>query len=225
MSAALGGAFNAATRLRDRVAALFGRAPVDPERWVVVDTETSGLDPAQDTLLSIGAVAVDDTGIRIGDSFEVVLRNDAAGSAENVVVHGIGHGAQSVGVPAAEALTAFADYVADAPYIGFHTDFDREVLERAFAAAGTPAPAAAWLDLAQVAAALVPDQHNRGGRSLDDWLAWFAIETTSRHSAAGDALATAELLLRLRPLAASQGARGLAGLTRLSRQSRWLGGS
>ncbi|MCC7327013.1 MAG: 3'-5' exonuclease [Burkholderiales bacterium] len=225
MIAAMGANEGAAGWLKDRLSALVGRPPVYPGRWIVVDTETSGLDPARDALLSIGAVAVDDAGIRIGDSFEVVLRNDAAGSAENVVVHGIGHGAQSEGVPTAEALPAFADYVANAPCVGFHTDFDRAVIERAFAEVGASAPAAPWLDLAQVAAALLPEQHHHGGRSLDDWLTWFAIETTSRHSAAGDALATAELLLRLRVLAAAQGSRGFPALARLARQNRWLGGS
>ncbi len=74
------------------------------ERWVVVDTETSGLDPVNDRLLAIGAVTVDGTGIRLDDSFEVVLRSDRASDKDNVVIHGIGHEAQSLGVPAADAL-------------------------------------------------------------------------------------------------------------------------
>ena len=59
-------------------------------RVVVIDTETSGLDPERDDLLSIGAVAVDASGILPDDSFEVVLRNRPAGDASNVAVHGIG---------------------------------------------------------------------------------------------------------------------------------------
>lgn len=212
-----------ARRIRDGIAAMFARDPGKGGRWVVVDTETSGLDPASDALLAIGAIAVDDAGILIDDSFEIVLRNDAGSDAANVVIHGIGHEAQRAGVPAGEALTAFAAYVADAPCVGFHTDFDRTVLKRACAEAGVDTTFAPWLDLAQVAAALVPDQHNRGGRSLDDWLTRFAIGTTARHSAAGDALATALLLLRLRVIAAAQGSRGFAALTRLGRQHRWLG--
>lgn len=208
--------------LRDRLASLFAPAPGDDGRWVVVDTETSGLDPARDALLAIGGIAVDSAGIRLADSFEVVLRNDAPVKIESVVVHGIGHSAQRTGVPAAAALAAFADFVAGAPCVGFHAAFDRAVLDRAFASARLPRASTRWLDVAELAATLFPDQHKRGARSLDAWLAHFRIETTARHTAAGDALVTAELLLRLRSLAAAEGHRGFAALVRFSRHHRWL---
>lgn len=211
--------------LRERLAALWRRDAAGPERWVVVDTETAGLDPQRDALLSVGAVAVDADGIRVEDSFEVVLRHEAAGDAENVAIHGIGWGAQRAGVPLADAMPAFAAYVAGAPCVGFHASFDRTVLARAFASAGAgPAPAR-WLDVAELAAALHPEQHKRGERSLDDWLARYGIETASRHTAAGDALVTAELLLRLQAQAAQQGSRGFPALARMARQHRWLGSS
>ncbi|MBK7791883.1 MAG: 3'-5' exonuclease [Betaproteobacteria bacterium] len=209
---------------------LLGRAGREPaveeaDRWVVVDTETSGLDPARDRLLGIGGVAVDRAGIRVADSFEIVLRGDAIGDAANIVVHGIGHGAQARGMPAAEALAAYRDWVAGAPLVGFHADFDRAVLRNAFAGAGIRVPDAPWLDLSPLAAALVPEAYRYGGRALDDWLAAFGIECTIRHNAAADALATAELLLRLRALAERQGARGYAGLCKVARQQKWLAGN
>jgi len=37
----------------------FGRAPnINQNRWVVLDVETSGLDPRQDRLLAIAAVCI-----------------------------------------------------------------------------------------------------------------------------------------------------------------------
>jgi len=192
-------------------------------RWVVVDTETSGLDPERDRLLAIGAVAVDDGGILLDDSFEIVLQGDPSGDAANIVVHGIGHGAQAAGIPARGALEAFRAWTADAPRVGFHTDFDRAVLRVAFAGAGLPADDRPWLDLAPLAGALVPEAYRYGGRSLDDWLAAFGIECTIRHNAASDALATAELLLRLRAIAAQQGTHGFAALVKAARAQKWLG--
>jgi DNA polymerase-3 subunit epsilon len=191
-------------------------------RWVVVDTETSGLDPETDRLLGIGAVAVDGHGIQPDDSFEVVLGGDPAGDAANIVVHGIGHGAQREGMHGPDALAAFRAWVAEAPLVAFHADFDRAVLRRAYAGAGMPAAETPWLDLAPLAAALVPKAARYGGHSLDDWLAVFGIECTIRHNAAADALATAELLLRLRALAAAEGARGFAALQKIARQRKWL---
>lgn len=203
----------------------FGRRPrAGPDgRWVVVDTETAGLDAARDPLLAIGGVAVDDSGIRIDDSFEIVLRSAAAGDAANIIVHGIGHAAQAAGTPAPAALAAFAEWAGEAPRVAFHADFDRAVLRNACALAGVSAAKGPWLDLAPLAAALAPDADAKRGRSLDDWLAAFGIECPARHNAASDALATAELLLRLRAIAAKQGTRGFDALVKTAHARKWLG--
>jgi DNA polymerase-3 subunit epsilon len=200
-----------------------GRPAAQSDRWVVLDTETSGLDPDRDGLIAIGAVAVDDGGVLPGDSFEIVLRGERATSASNIMLHGIGRGAQAAGVAPDEALAAFRNWAADAPRVGFHADFDRVVLARAFAQAGLDDASVAWLDLAPLAAALDPEATRRGAHSLDDWLAAFGIECVERHNAAADALATAELLLRLRSMASRQGARGFGALARVARQKKWLG--
>jgi DNA polymerase-3 subunit epsilon len=207
----------------------FGGRPVEGAgspptgRWVVIDTETSGLDPLRDRLLAIGAVATDEHGVILDDSFEIVLRADASGDAANIAIHGIGHGAQAEGVSAPVALTAFRDWAADAPRVGFHSDFDRTVLRSAYASAGIAGDDTPWLDLAALAQALVPEASRYGNPSLDDLLAAFGIECTIRHNAAADALATAELLLRLRAIAARQGVFGFDALVRAGRQQKWLG--
>lgn len=195
---------------------------VPPARWVVLDTETSGLDPSRDTLLSIGAVAVDAQGVRLRDSFEVVLRNDDAGDRDNIVVHGIGYGAQREGVPPPIALQALVEYLDGAPCVGFHCAFDQAVLARAARDAGVVMPAVPWLDVAMLAGTLEPARQRAGARSLDEWLAAFAITMAERHNAAADALVTAELLLRLRAGAPPSARLDHAALVRLSRQQRWL---
>ena len=117
----------------------------------------------------------------------------------------------------------FGDWCGAAPRVGFHADFDRAVLRKAFTGAGMPPDDATWLDLAPLAAAMSADAYRYGGRSLDDWLAAFGIECATRHNAAADALATAELLLRLRSIAAKQGRIGFDALVRTARQQKWLG--
>jgi DNA polymerase-3 subunit epsilon len=57
-------------------------------------------------------------------------------------------------------------------------------------------------------------------RSLDSLSQYFGLENPARHRAAGDALATAELLERLILLAREQGARTLADLEGLQRRAR-----
>lgn len=194
------------------------------DRWIVLDTETSGLDPARDLLLSIGAVAVDARGIRVGDSLEVVLQNDHAGGSDNIVVHGIGYVAQSEGVPAARALHALIDFVADAPCLGFHCAFDQAVLAQAAGRARVTMPRWRWLDVAALAAALDAKRYREGCRDLDGWLDAAGIAVAARHNAAADALATAELLLHIRARAEGAERTNFAALVRISRQQRWLAG-
>ncbi len=128
------------------------------------------------------------------------------------------------GVPAPEALAAFRDWAADAPRVGFHADFDRAVLRSACARAGIAADDARHGSISRRSLRpLAPDASRSGKRSLDDSLAAFGIECTIRHNAAADALATAELLLRLRAMAAKQGVRGFAALVRAARAAEMAG--
>jgi DNA polymerase-3 subunit epsilon len=209
---------------------LFAGAATTPaglRRWAVVDVETSGLDPRRDDLLAVAAVALRIDGhagprIDLADSFEAVLRRaGGATDKDNVLLHGIGVGEQGAGAPPAQVLAAFGQWLGPSPLVAFHAEFDRAVVRRAMQhTLGRPL-ANPWLDLAPVAEVLHP---NVGARSLDDWLAHFGIDCAVRHQAAADALATAELLLRLWPAARAQRCTSFAALRDLAGQRRWLAG-
>ena len=178
-----------------------------------------------DRLLAIAAIGLRidaDRAPRIdlADSFEALLRQaPAAADKENILLHGIGVGAQVAGVPAAEVLNAFERWLGGAPLIAFHAAFDRAMIGRAMKAALGRSLASGWLDLEPVADALHPEV---GGRALDDWLAHFGIVCAVRHQAAADTLATAELLLRLWPAARRQRCCSFEDLQGVARQRRWL---
>ncbi|MBM4219920.1 MAG: 3'-5' exonuclease [Gammaproteobacteria bacterium] len=201
----------------------FGRPeePARAARWVVIDCETSGLDPLSDRLLSIGAVAVQGGRLNPADSFAAVLQQEAASSAENILVHGIGGDAQRGGVLAAEALSAFSRYLDGGLPVGFHSPFDAAVLGRAMKARTPDLTPARWLDLAPLAAALNP-AHAARARALDDWLGIFGIECPARHDALADAFASAQLLLVLLAQAAGQGVHTVRALRALERDARWI---
>ena len=201
------------------------RAPADERRWVVLDVESSGLDAAHDRLLAIAALGVHvDAGrvqIQLADSFEVVLHQpgDAPADKANILLHGIGVGAQRGGVGPADALDAFTRFVAHSPLIGFHVAFDRTLIERAFAECRRAPPDNAWLDLEALAAVLLPQAK---ARALDDWLALLRIRCLQRHHAMADTLATAELLLHLWPRLRQAHATGIEAARRLAADRRWL---
>lgn len=186
-------------------------------RWVVLDCESSGLDPERDRLLSLGAVAVREGRIVHADCFSAVLRQAEASDVPNILVHGIGGDAQRAGRDPGEALGEFARYARDSPAVAFHAAFDRALLQRAI-----PGWRPRWLDLAQLAPALFP-ANATSCRSLDDWLAAFAIDVPARHDAQADAYATAQLLLVLLAEAERQGLGAARELFAAERSRRWLG--
>jgi DNA polymerase III subunit epsilon len=210
------------TSLRQR----FGTPhPMSAKRWAVLDVESSGLDPRRDRLIAIACVAVHfDQGqprIHFGDSFEVVLRQpDLPHDKANILLHGIGVGAQREGVEPQVALQSLEDWLADAPLVAFHAAFDETLVQRAMQSVLGHRLANAWVDLDPVVAALQPKVQ---ARSLDEWLDHFGIQCAVRHQAAADTLATAELLLKLWPAARMQLDRVEFGaLQRLAAQGRWL---
>lgn len=193
------------------------RTPLGSVRWVVVDCETSGLDPARDRLLAVGAVAVRAGRIEIAESFSAVLRQEEPSRPANILVHGLGAEAQLGGRPAAEVLEHLLAFLSGGVPVAFHARFDAEVLARALAGR---APRR-WLDLAELAPALFPDRA-RTCRGFDDWLAASRIAPQARHEALSDAFDAAQLLLVLLDEAGRQGIASLEDLMSAARSTRWL---
>ncbi|HET7773996.1 MAG TPA: 3'-5' exonuclease [Burkholderiaceae bacterium] len=193
-------------------------------RWVVLDVETTGLDSGRDSLLSIGAVALIDGRIALADSFEIHVRPPEVSSRDNVLVHGIGHGTQQAAADPREALPRFLDYVGTAPLVAFHAAFDQAFLARAIKVqVGLPF-SNPWLDLAELAPAALPRVAAAlGGKSLDHWLTHFSIPVAGRHTAAGDALATAMLLQRVLHEVPANQRSNLRRLQALAGAGKWLG--
>ena len=197
----------------------FHRTPLAAARWVVVDCETSGLDPKQDRLLSVAAVEVTAERIAAGRAYAAVLQQQEPSPVDNILVHGLGGEAQLCGDPAKQVLPELAGFMNGAIPVAFHAPFDKAVLARAFAQAGMPSRRKRWLDLAVLAPVLFPD---RKAKDLDSWLAAFAIECASRHEALSDAYATAQLLLVMLGKARSEGVATAEALIRLASSAAWL---
>ena len=213
--------------------ALRGRQPVvDEARWVMLDVETSGLDPQRDRLLAIAAIAmrIDWPTRRLaivpGDSFEVVLRQSGAeseGAADpawrhNILLHGIGVQRQQQGVAPVEAMQAFAAFVGASPLLAFHAAFDRALISRSarqHLGGDLPNP---WVDIEQLCAVT---HENVRARSLDEWMTHFGIVCAVRHQAAADTLAECEVLQRIWPKVAAQCA-SWRDVHRLAAQQRWV---
>jgi DNA polymerase-3 subunit epsilon len=197
--------------------------PVSETRCVVVDVETTGLNLMHDKLISIGAVAVVNGKIALGDSFYVVLQQQAASEKGNILLHGIGTSAQLEGEPPAEALLAFLDYLGRAPLIAFHVTFDQTMIRRALREYLGYSFKHPWLDLAYVMPGLNPALA-RKYHGLDDWIGHSAIRIDARHNALADALATAQLFQVALVQAGKTNITDFAGLRDLEKAQRWVNG-
>ena len=181
------------------------------QRWVVVDTETSGLNTARSQLISIGAVAIEDDSIAVSPSFEAVLRQDVASSRENIELHGVGAAAQTAGEDPAHALVRFLEFARKDPLVAYHVAFDAGFLRRAFNAQLGINFDGEWLDIAVLAPLKFSDfAHSQHG--LDGWLARFGIDPGTRHNALADAYATAQLFQITARRAARDGQKRLCDL-------------
>jgi DNA polymerase-3 subunit epsilon len=196
------------------------KLPFEQARYVVVDVETTGLNLMTDTLISIGAVAVVNGRVVMGDSFSVVLQQQQSSRKENILIHGISGSVQREGVPPADALLDFLQFLGDSPLVAFHVAFDETMIRRAMRQYLNFNFKHPWLDLAYVMPALNRDLM-RSHRVLDDWISRFGIRIEARHNALADALATAQLLQIAQSQALRKDISDYAGLRDLERAQRW----
>lgn len=194
------------------------------QRWVVVDVESSGLDLRADRLIAIGAVAVRGNAVDLADSFEVVLKQDAVSSDENILIHGIAAAEQRAGLAPRRALLDFLSFIRGDPLIAYHAFFDQGMLARACRDHLDLDLRRDWLDLAHLCPAVLKPGplDRRSGKNLDDWLADFDIRVSERHRAVADAVATAQLWLALMPALDAAGLRRCEEVRRLAADYAWL---
>lgn len=190
--------------------------PVEAVRFVVLDCESTGLHPERDRIVSIGAVAVQDTQILLDDIFEALLRvthNTAA-----TVVHGITRNEARSGMAEREALLGLLDYLRDGVIVGHHIGYDLAMLNAACRRQLGIEVANRHLDTMGLTLQLERDGAFAGqspitGFSLDALCDRFGILPYDRHTAPGDAFLTAQIFLRLVRIARRHGRTALAALT------------
>jgi DNA polymerase-3 subunit epsilon len=206
-------------RLRELVPPPAGM-PHRLSRYVTVDVETSGLNMRRDRLLSIGAVTVDHGRIDLARCFDIVLRQDASSSRDNILVHRIGGQRQLGGHDPAEALLQFLEYAAGAPLVAFRALFDRTFLDRAALQSLGVGTGSRWIDLAKILPVLHPISNCR---TMDEWLEFMRVRMIARHDALADALATAQMLQKCFAVADAVGLPAPRDLLALERAQQWFG--
>ncbi|MCU0298492.1 MAG: exonuclease domain-containing protein [Candidatus Nanopelagicales bacterium] len=190
--------------------------------FTVVDCETTGLHvDAGDRLVAIGAVRVDAAVVRADDTFDALINPGRPIPALSTSFHGITDEMVVGAATATEVVAEFSQYAADSVLVAHHTGFDFGFLRPVAERADVPLEALS-LDTMLLSAVLDPDPEARHG--LDYVCRRFGVEVFGRHTALGDALATAEVFVRMVPRLAEMGivtlgqAREASARTELSRR-------
>ncbi|MEM6925554.1 MAG: 3'-5' exonuclease [Myxococcota bacterium] len=192
------------------------RTPLDEARFVVVDTETTGLDSDKDRILTLAAVTVDRRRLQPGHSLELVVAHDEVG-AEAAPIHGLVRADLAEGVDEAEMLGRLVELLGNAVFVAHHAAFDEGIVGAALRRHGSAPLLNDVLCTEGLARRLVlgpVPRETRDRFTLDAVAERYGLETDARHTAAGDALLTAELLLRLLSDARRAGLRTLRDLLR-----------
>lgn len=208
--------------------------PLSSIRFVVFDTETTGLDPSEgDEIISIGAIAVMNEAILNGEKFDRLVKPSKPITRSAWKVHGIEDADLADADPAEIVMPAFLRFVGRSVLVAHNAAFDMAFLRKATGSrlftinpdSGERAVPGnsdfldlnhPVLDTMLLSAVLHPNQPSH---SLDSLLARYGISVSGRHSALGDAMMTAELLLRLLPQLELRGIHTLGEALKASRRS------
>jgi DNA polymerase III subunit epsilon len=99
-----------------------------PQRFVVLDLETTGLNPYRNEIIEIGAIKVDVASLNF-PTFQVLVKPEKKIPREATEINGITQEmVEKDGVVLAEALNNFREFVGDLPFVTYNADFDMKFL-------------------------------------------------------------------------------------------------
>ncbi|MCM0667177.1 3'-5' exonuclease [Flavobacterium tyrosinilyticum] len=166
-----------------------------PNKFVVLSTETSGLNPDKDVVLSLGAFSVIDDSIVIKESFETVLLQykylQDNGLSNEFIIE-----SKMMKMPEPDALEAFVKFIGNSILVGHHINFDIEMLNAALERLNCGRLKNEALDVDVMYRKLT--DINDKQFSLDDLCEIYKIPKSDRNSSSEDAYRIGLLFLKLK---------------------------
>ena len=202
-----------------RDAAAGASAPLIALDVVVLDTETTGLDVRQDRIIQIGAVRMQGPDILETAVFDVIVNPGVPIPPASSRVHGLSD-ADVTGHPSfAEVAGSLRDFIGSAVVVGHSINFDLSMLRNEARRHGVPWKDPRWLDIALMSVAITPGLISP---SLDNLALTYGVTIAGRHTALGDARATAAVYAAMQPRLLEKGVWTLGEAEKLGRSATTL---
>jgi CBS domain-containing protein len=163
---------------------------------MVIDTETTGLDPAKARIVEIGVVPLTSGRLDEATTQRQLVYPGGPIPYESTKIHHIGDLDVASAPRFAAAWPAVAGKISGSILIGHALGFDLAVLRRECELAGLHWVEPRTLDIRLLAQVAEP---RLGGYTIEHLASWLGVTVEGRHSAVGDATATGRIFLALLP--------------------------
>lgn len=186
--------------------------------FVVFDTETTGLSPSDgDEIIQLGAIRIVRNRLLYNETFDQLVDPKRSVPEASIAIHGIDP-ALLDGQPTIEqVLPRFHKFTEGSILVAHNAAFDMKFLQLKQAHAGVrfDNPVVDTLLLSSIV------HPTWGTHSLDEIAERLNVQIVGRHTALGDAIVTAEILIKLLPLLQAKGIHTLQDARRASTTSQY----
>lgn len=181
--------------------------PLTALEAVVIDTETTGLDARTARMVQFAGIRIRGAVLFDADVFSTLLYPGVRIPPATTAIHGLSDADVRDAPRFADVAASIAAFQRDDVLIGHSISFDLAILKREHEIAGLAWTPPRVLDVRHLARIAAPHLAHYDLDRLCDWL---GIDNEARHTAPGDARATAKVFAALLPLLRQQGIRTLA---------------
>jgi DNA polymerase III subunit epsilon len=177
--------------------------PGPPGEIVVLDCETTGLNPRTDEVIAVAAVIIKEHRIMTSSPFRAVIRSDKDPTSTSIKVHRLRAQDVAEGRAMREVLPGLLRFIGGRPIAGYYIDFDIRMLDKYvlhFIEAKLPNPrieVSSMYYALKYSGAPPGTVHDLRFASM---LADLGIPSLAQHDAFNDAVMTAMMYVQLRDM-------------------------
>ncbi len=189
--------------------------PLASADFVVMDTETTGLDVASDRIIEFGAVRVSRGQIQTRDTFDKLVHPGIPVPSTATAIHGLDDSDIKQAPAFPQAIADLTTWTKDSIVMGYALGFDLALLRAEHARHSLTWTAPVSLDIRHLVRIVAPELPSDDLEVVANWL---DVTSGRRHRALGDAETAAEIFLALLPKLREKGITTVAQARRACRQ-------